>query len=389
MQSIKNTTVTIILLFLSYGVYQVLTKPLPSEMRDDEFQPLAIADPVDQSIPANLIDDIESPRPQNITQNSNVIPPQLLEIESSERSDFSQGSTSMAPQPNFPIEQASGQNQFQSEFEPTTLPGSATKPYDPKLTHLESDSKINPSTVMAPVAERTAGPGNEYTSTTALPPLSAEPITLAKSWSTINQLVENSEFKQALESLSIFYQTGNYEAFEEPQLHEWLDALAAKVIYSSEHNLRATPYVIQPGDTIGSLARNWNVPAQLIYNINVAQIPDPNDLQPGVEIKLVEGPFDAVIDSEEQRLTLYLDRLYAGRFTIHPGNRLEAGEFQIVDKSAQDHLDRPFWIALNNGGSIFASDTVPSDTNEIGMAHREAEEIFSILSATSKIKVIR
>lgn len=390
MQSIKNTAVTIILLFLSYGVYQVLTKPLPSELSDDEFQPLAVSDPVPQTFSTGP----ETPVAANPRENSNVIPPELLEIETPElalpaRNELTQRPTNTLPPANFPMEKVAAPNDFKSEFQPPEQPASDNKPYDPRLTQFESDLTIKPSTVMAPVAERATGPSNEYTSTTTLPDPPSKPVTLEQSWSNISQLVENSEFKQALKSLSSFYQSGNYNPAEEQKLFAWLDALAAKVIYSTEHHLRAMPYVIQPGDTMGSLARTWQVPAQLIYNINEQQIPDPNDLQPGVEIKLVQGPFDAEIDSQTQRLTLFLDDLYAGRFNIHPGSSIAQGEFQIVDKSAQDHLDRPYWIALNNGGSIFASDTVPSDANEIGMTPREAEEIFSILSATSKVTVVR
>jgi hypothetical protein len=104
---------------------------------------------------------------------------------------------------------------------------------------------------------------------------------------------------------------------------------------------------------------------------------------------MVQGPFDAEIDSQQGIMTLYLDDLYAGRFQVKSSTPIQPADIHITDKSAQDQLDRPFWIALSNGGSIYASDNAPQQAGELGMNLREAEEIFSILSATSKIRVLR
>ena len=99
---------------------------------------------------------------------------------------------------------------------------------------------------------------------------------------------------------------------------------------------------------------------------------------------MIEGPFDAEIDSQQGVMTLFLNEMYAGRFEIKTGSSVQVGSVRITDKSAQDQLDRPFWIALSNGGSIYATEEAPQNPNELGMSLREAEEIFSILSATSK-----
>ncbi len=399
MQSIKNTAVSIILLFLSYGVYQVITKPQPSEIKMGAFEPLDISDPVEPGIPKDMLEDMQIASSQHRT---NDIPQELLDGDPLEDSNFTRKSNrdieplastidikpestsndlnnDIAFQPSYPVSQVSSEENINPNFKVTNPYVSKPLGTLPQNRQLASDSEIIPSTVMTPVASKPNFSDN----------LQPQPKSLAESWADINQLVQRANFHEALERLSKFYADNEYTESEEPQLLNWLDALAAKVIYSSEHHLRSMPYIIQPGDTIGSLARKWQIPAQLIYNVNMRQIPDPNELEAGVEIKLIQGPFDAEIDSQTQKMTLYLGSLYAGRFSIQSSEINGSGEFQIVDKSATDHLDRPYWIALNNGGSIYASESNPNGANEIALNLREAEEIFSILSATSKIKILR
>ena len=428
MQSIKNTTVSIVLLFLSYGVYQVITKPLPSEMQVEAFESLEISEPGTAIVNTHKMKDLEFPKSGDMFDEiERSIPSHLLQTEkqsdhfasSSPRSNNNsfdgRGKNSFAgiapagkssfdsaptTQPKFPVQLASSQQDFGNNL-PDNIPNSFQSqsfPENPNQqdfstnNQLNSDSDIIPSTVMSEVSNR---PDTSPTFDSSVPvqeiapPATDQQPTLADSWPTINSMVESSQFPEALAELSRFYRDKDIQPNDREQLMDWLDALAAKVIYSSEHHLRSLPYIIQPGDTIGSLAKQWQVPAQLIYNVNTSKIPDPNHLQPGVEIKLIQGPFDAEIDSQQRVMTLFLDNMYAGRFNIQPGLALSQGEFNIIDKSAQDHIDRPYWMALNNGASIYASDSAPGQENEIGMNLREAEEVFSILSASSRIRVLR
>ena len=439
MQSIKNSAVTIILLFLSYGVYQVITQPLPNDSESVSTDILQITDPTQPREPAftespnDFLTSLKSPAASSSFDKQNdfefnsddeSIPPQLLELEAPESLSFQQNALER-PQPpaslpaadrlpednrfensfnpsfskettgintnqnRFPVAHASNPSDFAPDNQSTRVVDYQNNFNTAPATdsqHLASDSQIIPQTLTTGVAERPST-GNLESGNNLLRP-NPQP-TLAESWPMIQSLVAESKFQEALTQLSQFYRTENYDAAQLDQLLDWLDALAAKVIYSSEHHLRSTPYVIQPGDTIGSLARQWQVPAQLIYNVNARSIADPNQLQPGTQIKLIEGPFDAEINSQSGLMTLYLDNLYAGRFAVQPGPSVAPGEFQIVDKSVSDQTDRPFWMQLNNGGSIFASTSRPNDSNAISMNQQEAEEVFSILSATSRIRVLR
>lgn len=402
MQSIKNTSVGILLLFLSYGVYQVMMKPVPSRLTEN-IDGLEIMDAVETLPTDSPTDASESVEFANKTFDllANPIPPSLLQAPPSEAvggSRFGLGKFDPPKSQNFDssVSPAATKTSSSSGFEPVHSSQFASE-FNP-TGDFDPDSRAMTKPEMASVAPRPANP----TGLSAADPSEAMSLTdslpsnpklpkssLTEAWPKINALVEQGLYRQALLELSAFYHADGMAAEDRQRMLNWLDALAAKVIYSSEHHLQSVPYIIQPGDTIASLARQWQIPAQLIYNVNSSKIVDPNELTPGVEIKLVQGPFDAEVQPDSQTLTLFLDSMYAGRFKINANPTIQSGEFGIVDKSAKDQSERPYWIRLSNGASIFESEIVPTGNSEIGLDPGEAEEVFSILSASSKIRILR
>ncbi len=409
MQSIKNTSVAIMLLFLSYGVYQIIMKPMPQGEIAIQSEELKILDPDGQE-PAGLNAMREDFYPDFSAddEQANSIPDELLRpsptlprpstpptsssypLSANDRDDLPAGGhpgTALGhpPGPLDPPDSFGGgdlNNFDQAQGNTTINPNS----------YLDSDLQVKPAGTdpqSFDVARETVTPENTAANASGFSPSGPAALTLEMAWPQIKASVEKGEYQQALRMLTGFYRSGAISAPERQQVLDWLDALAAKVIYSSEHHLRSIPYIIQPGDTIASLARQWKIPAQLIYNVNTAKIPDPNELTPGVELKLIEGPFDAELDPQGETMTLFLADMYAGRFNIQSSPGILPGEYVIVDKSAQDHIDRPFCIKLNNGVCIYANPASPATNDEVVLQPVEAEEIFSILSAASKIRILR
>ena len=116
-----------------------------------------------------------------------------------------------------------------------------------------------------------------------------------------------------------------------------LDQMAGVVIYSRQHLLEP-PYQVQPGDTLERIAEALNVPALLLARINGVR--DSESLRPGRELKVLRGPFSAVIDLGKSELTLMLRDRYAGRFPvtfISPG-RLE-GSYTVICKQGTSASD--------------------------------------------------
>ena len=206
---------------------------------------------------------------------------------------------------------------------------------------------------------------------------------LIESWPAVQQMVDEGKFRAALQTLSRFYFSQDVAGPQRQRLMGWLNALTAKVIYSSEHHFRNEPYIVRQGDTLNSLANVWGVPAQLIYKINQKSITNPAQLQPGTELKVILGPFNAEIDTTEKTLTLIAKRMYAGSFKIRTTQIPSSGIASIESKSNEGAFGPQI---LLQGGTKIASTAEPSESS-IGLSDREVSDLYSILSESSHIKI--
>ena len=80
-----------------------------------------------------------------------------------------------------------------------------------------------------------------------------------------------------------------------------LDQVAGTVVYSTQHLLEP-PYEVQPASGWKTSPSSYSVPWQLLAKIN--GIDDPNSLRPGERLKVVRGPFNAVVNLQKRELTL-------------------------------------------------------------------------------------
>lgn len=112
-----------------------------------------------------------------------------------------------------------------------------------------------------------------------------------------------------------------------------LSQLAGTVIYSTEHQLEPAR-VVKSGETLDTISKEYNIPSQLLAKINGIQT--PGQLQPGQQLKVVRGPFAAVVDLRRNELTLTVDERYAGKFrvTVPPGTTLADGQWLVDQKLA-------------------------------------------------------
>jgi hypothetical protein len=96
---------------------------------------------------------------------------------------------------------------------------------------------------------------------------------------------------------------------EAAELDTLLSQLAGTVIYSTEHELEPA-YRVGPGETLVDIAARFQVTPELLAKVNGLTL--QSRLTPGTELKVVRGPFHAVLS--EGGLRLVLDGRYAGRF---------------------------------------------------------------------------
>jgi len=185
---------------------------------------------------------------------------------------------------------------------------------------------------------------------------------------------------------------------ESRQLTELLDQLAGTVIYSRRHLLEP-PYVVKPGDSLQSIAQRYNVPWKLLAKIN--GVLDPERLQPGSQLKVVRGPFEALVSLERFELTLVLGGRYAGRFPIGIGRDAPSpieGSYTVQRKLATNQpsspadpngLKGPLSIELADRLVIHGTDDLRNLRRADGpgvicLGPRDIEDLCDILTAKSE-----
>lgn len=227
---------------------------------------------------------------------------------------------------------------------------------------------------------------------------------LANAIATADRQYESDRRREALATLSLFYETPNLTSEQREELLIRLDPLAREVIYSPEHLLEQ-PHRVSGSETLMDVAQEYDVPWQLLANIN--GIEDPVTVLPGTDLKVLRGPFRADVDLGNQELTLFLGDLYAGRFPIGLGSDPvpRAGSYTIQEKnSAKTYYDlsgnpvppgnprNPYgamWIDLGSGICLHGSpkSDKPTDQGCISVAGNYSRDVFGILSEGSSVTI--
>lgn len=218
---------------------------------------------------------------------------------------------------------------------------------------------------------------------------------------SVGGLLEQNRLADAHLELSEWYGDPHFTPEEDAHVTNLLDQLAGTVIYSREHLLER-PYEVQPGDTLEKVADAYEVPWELLANINGLR--DPRAVRPGDQLKVVKGPFDAYVNLSKFQLVLYLGNRYAGRFHIGIGKDQETpeGKFVVLQKIVnptyygqpvidKDDPQNPLGeFALDLGDRIWIHGT--NDPQSIGradsrgcirLADRDIRDVFQILTAKS------
>lgn len=203
--------------------------------------------------------------------------------------------------------------------------------------------------------------------------------------------------------LSRLYGNPGLSGEQTRELADLLDQLAGMVIYSRQHVLEPS-YTVRPGDSLPMIAQRYNVPDRLLAKINGIRDREDN-LEPGRQLKVIRGPFDAVVSLDRYELVLMLGGYYAGRFPIGIGRdqpRLE-GSFVVKAKTPQPRYDGPqgaiapgdprnplgkYWIGLDAPIGIHGTSDIKNlrrndNLGTICLGDRDIEDVYDILCAES------
>ena len=242
----------------------------------------------------------------------------------------------------------------------------------------------------------------------AQPPARAAPsAAFASAWADAHDKLAAGRYAEALAVLSVWYDDQSLCLEESQQLDTLLGQLAGTVIYSQQDLLLA-PHIVAAGDTLQPIAASLSVPWQLLAKIN--GIDDPAKLLPGEHLKVVRGPFDAVVSVSRRRVSLQVAGNYAGSFPVVIGRQLHdriGASLNVVDVRRGTSSSEPQGpavqvayappagpksILLSDGMAIEAveelalmADAVPGSS--LVMASRDLDELLDILGPGSHVLV--
>lgn len=152
----------------------------------------------------------------------------------------------------------------------------------------------------------------------------------ATAWADAHDKLAAGRYAEALAVLSAWHDDSSLGLEESQRLDELLGQLAGTVIYSQQ-DLLLPPHVVAAGETLDAIAAGYAVPWQLLAKIN--GVDDPQRLMPGEAIKLVRGPFDAVVSVSRRRMSLQVAGNYAGTFPV------------VVGRGVQDRIGASLAVA--------------------------------------------
>jgi LysM repeat protein len=244
----------------------------------------------------------------------------------------------------------------------------ATAPARASSPVAESDDRYGITPVAQPPAVSASAPAATMAMAASTPPaaptaaLPQPTSTFASEWPQIQGALDRQELVAAHEMLSRWYENPSLTPAETQQVELLLSQLAGTVVYSTEHRLEP-PYTVHAGDTLQTIAQQYSVPWQLLAKIN--GIPAANMVQPGQQLKVVHGPFSALVELDKNQLTLMLDGRYAGRFPITVDRTITVNEGQWV-------LEQKLVQPLTQDSTVVSASYTPSAVEHVLVLRSES-----------------
>ncbi len=229
------------------------------------------------------------------------------------------------------------------------------------------------------------------------------PANVADQLRNIDEWLRDEQILDAHAELSGIY-------WKHPELRdliqERLDQTAALIFTTSERQF-GPPHFVEYGETLQSIAKQYEVPWEYLSMLNRVT---PEKLQAGQELKVVRGPFGAVVDLQKFTLTVHAQGWYINHYTIGTGRNQKTplGEFVVREKLENptwynpdggivepDDPENPlgeYWIGLGNHIGIHGT----NDPDSIGKAasrgcihldDHDIVEVFSLLNSGSKVLI--
>jgi lipoprotein-anchoring transpeptidase ErfK/SrfK len=190
---------------------------------------------------------------------------------------------------------------------------SAVKPQNPAATPATAPPAPAPTTPAPLITNPLASAAQPNAMSPATPaaatvaPSTPAPAISQASLSDAQAKYKAGELIAARDILNTAIQFGNLSATDLAAAKKLGGEINQTVVFSSQRfadDPHGGTYTVQSGDRLSTIASKYNVTWELIARIN--NISDPTKLRAGATIKILQGPFTAVVDKSDFTLDLYL-----------------------------------------------------------------------------------
>lgn len=234
------------------------------------------------------------------------------------------------------------------------------------------------------------------------PPMDAA---LAAKMTEVDNLLREGDYLTAHRGLSEIY--WNYPE-QRSTIRTRIERTSAS-IYADPQPHYVKPYVVRPNDTLGGIAQKYKVPWTYLARLNRVS---PKRIREGSKLKVIKGPFGAVVDLRDFRLTIHAHGYYVRHYTIGIGadNSTPTGEFTVQNRLENppyyppeggrveaDDPDNPLgerWLGIGDGYGIhgtIAPDSIGRAESRgcIRLREKDINEVFDLLAVGSTVLIRR
>lgn len=224
---------------------------------------------------------------------------------------------------------------------PTVVTRGRTEPETPLAV---PPNRLTPPPDAVPaLANQTAPPsvrGASYQSVAEVP--AAAPATTAAASSAppalteIDRHLEAGEILAAHKELSKIYWK---EPGRREEIRARIEDTARRIFFAPQPHF-IEPYVVQPGDRLETIASRYKLSWEYVSRLNQVA---PQRIRAGQRLKVVRGPFGAVVELGDYSLTVHLQGYYVKRYPVGIGKdgATPVGKFAVLNKVVNPQYTDP------------------------------------------------
>ena len=169
------------------------------------------------------------------------------------------------------------------------------------------------------------------------------------------------------------------------------------------------PYIVRQDDQFAQFSKGYSVPWQYLAKLNHV---DPKKLRPGQRLKMIKGPFSAIVELNNFLLTVHAYGYYVKAYSIGIGKDSSSpiGKLTVINKvpnpqytDPQGHVldgsdpNNPLgsrWLDLGKGYGIHGT-IAPNSIGKaesrgcIRLRNEDVEEVYDMLAVGSQVSIRR